>query len=75
MFNKEFDPYQALVNLDANMQKLIQAHNLLAHEVENHAKTLDVLIKGLDAANKANQTLITEHLNSIYANYTAQGQH
>jgi hypothetical protein len=75
MLNKDFDPFQALMNLDANMQNLIKAHNLLAREVEQQAATIDVLIKGLDAANKANEQLLTQGLNTLYTNFTSSGQH
>jgi hypothetical protein len=75
MLNNEFDPYQALMNLDANMQNLVKAHNLLAREVEQQAATIDVLIKGLDAANKANERLLTQGLNNLYTNFTSSGQH
>ena len=75
MLNNEFDPYQALINLDANMQQLIKAHNLLAREVEQQAQTIDALIKGLDAANKANERLLTQGLNNLYSNFTSSGQH
>ena len=75
MLDNQFDPYQALINIDANMQKLIAAHNLLAQEVEQQAATIDVLIKGLDAANKANERLLTQGLNNLYTNFSSSGQH
>lgn len=75
MFDNQFDPYQALVNLEANMQKLIAAHNLLAREVEMQGEVIDVLTKGLAAANKANAQLLEQGLNNLYSNFNSQGQH
>lgn len=75
MFDSDFDPYQALINMDKNMQNLIAAHNLLAKRVEEQGQVIDVLIKGLDAANKANQQLLTQGLDNLYANFNSTGQH
>jgi hypothetical protein len=71
MFNANFDPYEALINMDRNLQAIIAAHNLLADRVEHQQQVIDTLIKGLEAANKANEVLITQSLSSIIA----QGQH
>ena len=51
-----------LIRLDRNIHKLIAAHNALAKKVEEQDQVIDVLIKGLDAANKANQELISQNL-------------
>lgn len=75
MLNPDFDPLQALINLDANMQNLIKAHNLLAKKVEEQEQVIDVLIKGLDAANKANQQMLETGLNNLYTNFASSGQH
>lgn len=75
MLNNEFDPYQALMNLDQNVQQLIKAHNALAHKVEEQDEIINVLIKGLNAANKANQQMLEQGLNNLYNNFSASGQH
>ena len=71
MFDDKFDPYQALINLDRNMQNVVAAHNLLAERVEQQQQIIDTLIKGLEAANKANEHLLTNSLNQLFS----QGQH
>lgn len=73
--NTDFDPYQALINMDNNIKNLIQAHNLLALKVEEQQAVIDVLIKGLDSANKANQLMMEQGLNKLYTNFTSTGQH
>lgn len=75
MLDSEFDPYQALINMDKNIQALVTAHNALADRVREHEETIDVLIKGLNAANVANIKLMEENLKNIYANINSQGQH
>ena len=75
MFDNDFDPYTALVNLDNNVKNLIQAHNLLCRRVEEQQEVIDVLIKGLNAANKANQQMLEQGLNNLYTNFTSSGQH
>lgn len=75
MFDNDFDPYSALMNLEANVQKLISAHNLLAREVEMQGEVIDILTKGLEAANKANSQLLEQGLNNLYTNFNSTGQH
>jgi hypothetical protein len=75
MFDNQFDPYQALINLDNNVKNIIQAHNGLARRVEEQQEVIDVLIKGLDAANKANAQMLEQGLNNLYTNFTSSGQH
>lgn len=65
MLSNDFDPYQALINLDKNMQNLVLAHNALAHRVEEQQQVIDVLIKGLEASNKANEHLIQNMVSDI----------
>jgi hypothetical protein len=71
MFNQNFDPYEALINMDRNLQNIIAAHNLLAQRVEQQQQVIETLIKGLEAANKANELMLTQNLSTIIA----QGQH
>lgn len=65
MLNSDFDPYQALVNLDSNVQALIAAHNALAKRVEEQGHVIDILTEGLTAANKANEHLMKDLLNNL----------
>jgi hypothetical protein len=75
MFDNEFDPYQSMINMDNNIKNLIAAHNLLARKVEEQQEVIDVLIKGLNAANKANAQMLEQGLNNLYTNFTSTGQH
>jgi hypothetical protein len=75
MFDNKFDPYQSMIDMDNNIKNLIMAHNLLANRVQEQQAVIDVLIKGLDAANKANQHLLEQGLNNLYTNFTSTGQH
>ena len=65
MIDTNFDPYQALVNLDKNVQTLIAAHNSLARRVEEQGHVIDVLVEGLNNSNKANEHLMREMLTTI----------
>lgn len=71
MLNSDFDPYQALINLDRNLQNVVAAHNLLARRVEQQQETIDTLIRGLEAANRATEQMLQQNLRDLYA----QGQH
>jgi hypothetical protein len=65
LFDNTFDPYQAMINMDKNIQALITAHNLLAKRVEEQGHTIDILIQGLNNSNKANEHLMREMLSNI----------
>jgi hypothetical protein len=65
MFNSNFDPYEALMNLNANIQNLITAHNGLAKKVEEQGHVIDLLIDGLNSSNKANEVLMQNMANEI----------
>jgi hypothetical protein len=71
MFDTNFDPYQALLNMDRNLKAVITAHNLLAERVEQQQQIIDTLIKGLETANRANEVMLAHNLSTIMA----QGQH
>lgn len=60
MLDSNFDPYQAMVNMDQNLQNVITAHNMLAKRVQEHEETISVLIKGMELANATSQRLMTE---------------
>ncbi len=65
MLDSNFDPYQALLNLDKNVQTLIAAHNALALRVEEQGHVIDVLVEGLSRSNSANEILMREMADSI----------
>ena len=65
MFDNNFDPYQAMINMDKNIQALIAAHNLLAKRVEEQGQVIDTLIEGLNNSNRANEHLMREMLTNI----------
>jgi hypothetical protein len=75
MLDSTFDPYDTLMNLDATVKTIVAAHNLLAHKVDQQQQTIDVLIQGLNAANKANQLMLEQGLNNLYTNFSSAGQH
>jgi hypothetical protein len=66
MFDTNFDPYQALINTDRNLQAVIAAHNLLAKRVEEQGQVIDTLIQGLSNSNKANEMLMREMAQNIH---------
>jgi hypothetical protein len=66
MFDTNFDPYQALINTDRNLQAVIAAHNLLAKRVEEQGEVIDTLIQGLSNSNKANEMLMREMAQNIH---------
>ena len=72
MFENSFDPYDALQilnanvrGLDQNLATLIAAHNTLAKRVEEQGEVIDVLTKGLNTANQANQILMSDMISSM----------
>jgi hypothetical protein len=82
MFESNFDPLHELEQLAENQkvlfnndQELARALELLRQEVRSQQEVIDVLIKGLNAANKANQELLTQGLDRLYTTFNAQGQH
>ena len=64
-FDNNFDPYEAMINMDRNINNLIQAHNALARLVEEQQEAIDILIKGMNAANTANQILMKDALTNM----------
>ena len=82
MLNNDFDPLEIMQNLNNNQEVLFNNDKQLAMAIEGlrtqikeQQAVIDVLIKGLDAANKANQELLTTGLNNLYTNFYKQGQH
>lgn len=78
-----FDPMKALEELHQNQltlqhnQTVLQvSHNQAQDQIKALEAVVDVLIKGLDAANKANEVMMSQLVNSISSNnYNLQGQH
>jgi t-SNARE complex subunit (syntaxin) len=67
MFDSNFDPYDAMNQMNANIQgldrnlaALIQAHNNLVRLVQEQGETITVLTQGLNTANTANQILLSD---------------
>ena len=56
-FNPTFDPYQALVELNARMNRMEHAHNSLAHEHRLCQLELSVAIEDLSNLQKAHLKL------------------
>lgn len=82
MFNTDFDPLKTLEQLQENQQvlfnndrQLAQGFQMLEKKLQEQQEVIDVLIKGLDAANKANQQLMTQGLDNLYKSFSSQGQH
>lgn len=82
MFNTDFDPLKTLEELQTNQQvlfnndrQLAQGFQMLEQKLQEQQAVIDVLIKGLDAANKANQQLLTQGLDNLYKSFSTQGQH
>ena len=65
MLNTDFNPYDALINLDGNVKNLIIAHNQLARRVEEQGHVIDVLVEGLSKSNRANEILMREMAESV----------
>jgi hypothetical protein len=65
MFDRDWDPYDAMINLDRNVQNLIAAHNLLAKRVEEQGHVIDILTEGLQKSNKANELLMRDLMSNI----------
>jgi hypothetical protein len=61
----DWDPYDALIQLDARLKHLVAAHNNLAKKVEEQGHVIDILTEGLTASNKANEILMKEMLSNI----------
>jgi hypothetical protein len=82
MLNNNFDPLEILNRVNNNQEVLFNNDKQLAIAIEGlrtqitqQQEVIDVLIKGLDAANKANQQMLEQGLNNLYSNFHAQGQH
>lgn len=81
-FDPTFDPMAALEQLNANQKILFNNDTQLAMAIEdiravikNQQEVIDILQKGLDIANKANEMLLTQGLNTLYKDFNSTGQH
>jgi len=74
-FDPKFNPYDALITMDQNIKQLIRAHNDLAAKVLEQDQVIATLIRGLEAANRANEKMLTQGLDRLYENFSQQGQH
>jgi len=61
----EWDPYDAILQLDARLKHLVAAHNNLAKKCEEQGHVIDILTEGLSAANKANEIMMRDMLLNI----------
>jgi DNA-binding ferritin-like protein len=82
MFDPTFDPMAELMQIKHNQavmfnndQQLAQAIEDLRAVVKNQQEIIDLLQRGLDAANKANELFLTQGLDRLYRNYSATGEH
>jgi hypothetical protein len=57
MFGQDFDPYDALVNLSARLDRLEQVHNALASDYVKSQKDLDLVLNSLNSLQKGHIAL------------------
>lgn len=76
-----FDPMKALEELHQNQltlqhnQTVLQvSHNQAQDQIKALEAVVDVLIKGLDAANRANEQLMSQAVTNL-TSYSLQGNH
>lgn len=72
MINNDFNPYDAIMQahekiqrLETDIREIAKAHNGLRAVVKEHGMTLDLVIRGLEAANTANELLIKDQLDNL----------
>jgi hypothetical protein len=65
LFDNNFDPYDALVELNERMNRMEHAHNLLAHAFQQTEQEVSVLLKTIQAQQ---QTIIS--MGELFANKT-----
>lgn len=57
LFRAQFDPYQALIDLDARLTTLQKAHNMMARDYEQQKRDFDVLLNSHQHLQKAHLSL------------------
>ena len=82
MFDPSFDPLAELEEIKRNQQvffnndlQLAKAIEDLKQVVRNQQEVIDLLQRGLDAANKANELMLSQGLDRLYRDFATQGQH
>lgn len=82
MFNTDFDPLKCLEQLQENQKVLFSNDRQIAQAIEdlravvkNQQEVIDILQKGLDAANKANELMLSQGLDRLYRDFSSTGQH
>lgn len=82
MFDENFDPLAALEAMKNNQDVLFNNDKQLAMAIEdlravvrNQQETIDILQRGLDAANKANELMLSQGLDRLYKDFSSTGQH
>lgn len=82
MFDDNFDPLAALETLKNNQNVLFNNDQQLAVAIEdlravvkNQQEIIDILQRGLDAANKANELMLSQGLDNLYKSFSSTGQH
>ena len=81
-FDPTFDPLAVLEQLKNNQDVLFNNDKQLAIAIEdlrsvvrNQQEVIDVLQRGLDAANRANELMLTQGLDRLFKDFSSQGQH
>lgn len=84
MFDPNFSPYDAMLALNENQQKIVDRQRAQAEEIRQclvmlseQQQQIDILVRGLDHANKANEQLMQQLLAEMMKNITGstQGNH
>lgn len=68
MLNNDWDPYDALIELNERMLRLESAHNRLAHAYEQSERDLNLALDALQSLQRSHLALsnfITEHIRDI----------
>lgn len=66
MLDTNWDPYQAMLNMDRNLQNVITAHNLLAQRVEVQSKIIDTLIEAIKTTTNSNEIMLHELRSTVF---------
>jgi hypothetical protein len=82
MLNPEFDPLRSLEQLEHNQIALNQnqlsqseAMKQIVNEINRINERLDLLQRGLEAANKANELLLNNMMENMKSQYMEPGRH
>lgn len=57
MFSRDFNPYDALVELNERLMRVEQAHNALARAFEQTEREVNVILQSVQALQKAQLSL------------------